>query len=512
MSIECKVLNGICRLLYRKQYRQFIAPCRVGEVQNHYLSKLLKKNRDTVYGRKFNFRNITSYEEFAEKVPLTVYEDYEPYIDAAANGENHVLTREKIMLFELTSGSSGGKKKIPYTRSLKREFQRGIKPWLWDLYTNVKGVSSGKSYWSITPVTTGKSYTKSGIPVGFEEDAEYFGFLEQGIMRRIFAVDGSVKFSEDMTEFYRKTVSQLLLCRELTLISVWSPTFLLLLCDFICENARELADILPGQERDRFLVAVEEERFDKVFPDLRIISCWADGSAADYIAEVVKRFPGVYIQPKGVLATECFISFPLVGQEGSSLSIYSHFFEFRRVSDGEIVTAEKLSVGKYEVIVTTGGGFYRYCIGDVVEVLEVYPDRPPRIKFIHRSGISSDLSGEKLTEEFVRNVCGNLGIAGDFCLLAPEGRRYCLYTTAVDITGDMLDRALCDSYHYEYCRQLGQLESAFVVKVAGNPQQAYVNRLSLEGIRMGDIKPAYLSRKSGWQEHFEIADNLCEQK
>ena len=286
MSAGCRILNGVCRLLYSGEYRKFTAPCSVQRVQTDYLLKLLKRNSNTVYGRKYCFAEICSYEDFARRVPLTVYEDYEPYISAAADGEKNVLTAEKIRLFELTSGSSGGKKLIPYTKSLKDEFQRGIKPWLCDIYTNVSGADAGKSYWSITPVTSGKSFTKAGIPIGFEEDAEYFGFIEQGIMRKLFAVDGSVKFSEDMRDFYRKTAVQLLKCRELTLISVWNPTFLTILCDFIRDNAAELAEELPENRRCAFLEAAENDRFDRIFPHLKIISCWADGSAADQIGKI----------------------------------------------------------------------------------------------------------------------------------------------------------------------------------------------------------------------------------
>lgn len=503
MSTECRILNGICRLLYYKEYKKFTSACNLKKVQTRYLMKLLKQNSGTVYGRKYGFSNIQSYEDFAKQVPLTTYEDYEPYIQAAASGKEQVLTKEKIRLFELTSGSSGGKKLIPYTKTLKQEFQRGIKPWLYDIYKNIKDVDTGKSYWSITPVTAGKSYTKSGIPVGFEEDAEYFGVIEQKIMRRLFVVDGSVKFVKDMQEFYEKTAQKLLGSGKLTLISVWNPTFLILLCDFICDNKTALAGQMPDENRQMFLDAAAQKRFDKIFPDLKIISCWADGSAAYYIDKVKKYFPGVYIQPKGLLATECFMSFPLVGEEGARLGIYSHFFEFRRLADGEIVTADGLSVGEYELIVTTGGGFYRYCIGDIVEVLAVYPDAPPRIKFLRRKGICSDLFGEKLTEEFVKNVCKNLGISSCFSLLAPEKTHYCLYTTAEQITSEMLDDALRESYHYNYCRQLGQLKAARVVTVAGNPLQVYIERMAADGMRLGDIKPAYLSKKSGWGEYFD---------
>lgn len=502
MSVMCQVLNRVCKLLYRGEYRRFMAPCSVEQVQNEYLMRLLRKNADTVYGRKYGFADIRSYKDFAQKVPLTVYEDYEPYITEMANGRKKVLTDEDVMLFELTSGSSGGKKLIPYTKTLKSEFQRGIKPWLYDIYDRVNGVCDGKSYWSITPVTAGKSFTGAGIPIGFEEDAEYFGRLEKKVMEQLFAVGSEVKFCADMEQFYRRTAQELLQCRELALISVWNPTFLTILCDFIRDHAEELVKPLSADRSAQIIRAVQEERFDIVFPGLRLISCWADGSAADYVEAVRKRFPGVYIQPKGLLATECFVSFPLVGEEGSRLSIYSHFFEFRSLMDGRIVPAAELERGEYELIVTTGGGFYRYGIGDIVEVLETYADRPPLIRFLRRGGIASDRFGEKLTEEFVGKVCAALGLGDGFFLLAPEGERYCLYTLPCDVTADRLDRELRESYHYDYCRSLGQLKEAAVVFVGGNPQADYIRRLSADGMRLGDIKPAHLSNKGGWEDWF----------
>ena len=506
-EFECRLLNGLCRLLYSGEYKRFAAPCDVGRVQGEYLAELLRRNADTVFGRKYGFEKIRGYKDFARRVPLMKYEDFKPYIEAMANGAENVLTSEPVLLFELTSGSSGGKKLVPYTPSLKREFRRGIKPWLCDIYTRLPKVRSGKSYWSITPVTEGKSRTSSGIPVGFEEDAEYFGAVEQGIMRRIFAVDGSVKFPENMERFYFETSRQLLNCGSLTLISVWNPTFLTILCDHIRNNAAELAKTLPPKRRGEFLRAASLNRFERVFPKLRIISCWADGSAADHIAELRDRFRGVYIQPKGLLATECFVSFPLVGEEGSRLSIRSHFFEFRRLSDGEIVTASGLGRGEYEVIVTTGGGFYRYCIGDIIEVLETYPDRPPRIRFLRRGGAVCDLFGEKLTEEFVRGALKNLGISGSFCLLAPFGKRYRLYTTAENVSSETLDSALREGFHYDYCRKLGQLDCAEVVMKTGDPNRDYIEKLTADGMRVGDIKPAVLSSRGGW-EYFFTERNL----
>ena len=494
-------LNRLCRAMYRRSYNEYLKPCDIGHIQRRYLFELLKKNADTAYGNKHGFGKIRSYSDYAKAVPLTVYEDYEPYIERIADGGKGILTTEPVMLFEPTSGSSGGRKLIPYTRSLKAEFQRGIRPWLCDLYTNVAGLCGGKSYWSITPVTAGKSYTDAGIPIGFEEDSAYFGRAEQLIMKGIFAVDGSVKFTESTEQFYHDTAVQLLECERLSLISVWNPTFLSILCEYIRDDAASLERELPYcADKLRYASA---GHFDRVFTGLRLISCWADSSAEDDASALKKLFPKVYIQPKGLLATECFVSFPLVGEKGARLSTYSHFFEFMSLSDGRIYTAEKLMQGEsFEVIVTAGGGFYRYRTGDVIKVLSTEKDRPPRMIFKGRRGIACDLCGEKLTEEFVRGVCKKLGIAKSFCLLAPDGKGYTLYTDAESVTENALDSALCESYHYMYCRKLGQLRAADIVRVKGDPRRAYLERLTADGMRLGDIKPAFLSRRSGWKEYF----------
>ena len=44
------------------------------------LLKILKDNKNNEYGKKYDFENIHSFEEYKEKVPLSTYDDYAPYI------------------------------------------------------------------------------------------------------------------------------------------------------------------------------------------------------------------------------------------------------------------------------------------------------------------------------------------------------------------------------------------------------------------------------------------------
>ena len=502
-----RLLNSAITAMYGREYSRFLRATDLEKVQSAYLSDLLRKNADTVFGREQGFADIHSYEEYAKHVPILTYEDYRPYIDRIAQGETCVLTAEPVRLLEPTSGSSDGRKLIPYTETLRKEFRRGIQPWLCDLYRRVPGTADGKSYWSVTPVTSRKEYSTGGIPIGFEEDAEYFGAMERHLMRGIFAVDSSVKFVSDMDEFYRRTCEQLLCCEKLSLISVWNPTYLTILCDYIASHRDSLAHAIPERRRRDVLDAIGKGRFDLVFPHLAVISLWADGSAADYDGRVAERFPGVRIQAKGLLATECFVSFPLTGEEGSRLSIYSHFFEFLCLTDGKIYRAHELKTGEYEIIVTTGGGLYRYRIGDVVDILETYANRPPRLRFLRRAGVTSDHFGEKLTEEFVKKVASRLAISDTFYLIAPEENTYVLFTNTENIDEERLDRELCENFHYNYCRSLGQLARARVVRVNGSPEEAYIKRLVADGMRLGDIKPSHLSNRSGWTTWFMKGNN-----
>ena len=79
------------------------------------LKTIIKDNKETEYGKKYNFSQINSYEEYKNNVPITNYSKLKPYIDRIYNGEENVLTSYKIHNFNCTSGTEGECKKIPFT-------------------------------------------------------------------------------------------------------------------------------------------------------------------------------------------------------------------------------------------------------------------------------------------------------------------------------------------------------------------------------------------------------------
>lgn len=498
----CYTINSICCLLYRRKYQQFISANDIKSVQKNKLNEIIRNNQQSLYGRKYGFCNIRTVRDFQENVPLTTYEDYIDFIDKIKSGEKNVLTAEDVLLFEPTSGTTTGSKYIPYTASLKKEFQSGIQPWIYDVYQSIPEIKWGKSYWSITPATMRNEYTSGGIPIGFEEDSEYFGLIEQHLMNRIFAVDSSIAKEKDIEQFYFKTAVSLLKCTNLTFISIWNPSFLLILMDYIYQNRAGLLEAIPKRISQNIKAPLEEKAFGKVWTRLRAISCWCDASAQSQAEILEKKFPNVTILPKGLLSTECFATLPFVGEAGARLSIFSHFFEFENTENGKICLAHQLEQNhEYSLIVTTGGGFYRYRTDDVVRVVGYTNNYIPLFLFIGRTGNVSDLHGEKLSELFLKNCIEKLPFRPEFYMFAPESDRYVLYIKTNNVLPD-IDNLLRENFHYDYCRKLGQLKKMKIFRLTGYPEKEYINHCAGTGQRIGDIKTVVLSKKSGWDNVF----------
>ncbi len=499
----------------------------VAETQERLLQNYLTHNRDTSY-----------VAHYFPQLPLSTYDDYLPYIERIAEGEKNVLTAEPVKMFELSSGSTAASKMIPYTQTLQLEFGRGLSAWITDLFTHYPMLKSGLAYWSISPLIGERRQTRGGIPIGFEEDSAYLGLLGTWI-ESILTVPNIVKHISDVNTFRYVTLLFLLRCENLRLISVWNPTFLTLLLAPLSEWWESLLkDLHDGtltspvpldphihrallkklSHRQQRAINVSQTKFNNyasIWPRLRLISCWADSASNSYAQELQAQFPNVTIQPKGLLATEAFVSFPLIGEMGNVLAVTSHYFEFLS-DDEDIYLAHQLEKGKtYSVVVTTGGGLYRYQLNDIVEVTGFY-HQVPCLKFIGKRDRVSDYFGEKLSEQFVANVLQRLfekhQLSPIFVMLAPDETSDFHYILFIELPNQSrielpnyltieLDSALRENFHYDYCRRLGQLGEARIFQVTRGAEM-YMQACRSRGQRLGDIKPAILQKTTGWRKWF----------
>ncbi|MEO0506202.1 MAG: GH3 auxin-responsive promoter family protein [Bacteroidota bacterium] len=84
--------------------------------QKKVFQSLLKSAENTQFGKDHDFKSITDYTAFAQKVPIRDYEQLKPYVEQIINGGLDVLWPGKPIYFAKTSGTTSGAKYIPITK------------------------------------------------------------------------------------------------------------------------------------------------------------------------------------------------------------------------------------------------------------------------------------------------------------------------------------------------------------------------------------------------------------
>lgn len=476
------------------------------------LEALLAANAATAYGRAHRFDRIRGLRAFQDHIPAVDYEALRPWIDRAASGEPNVLTRAPIRIFERSSGSSGGNKLVPYTAPFLAEFGDATNPWLYDLFRRYPALHGTTSYWSISPAARHAERTSGGTPIGFDDDTEYFGPVERWALGRLMSVPGTVARIQDLDAWRFETAKHLLADEQLGLVSVWNPSFLTLIMESIERDLDRLLAELPKQRRRAIEAAIaEHDRIvaRAIWPRLALVSCWTDGHARAFVGALARWFEGVRIQPKGLLATEGVVSFPI--GDDAVLAVGSHVLEFVDLDapDRRPLFADRLEVGgRYRPLLTTAGGLVRYRLDDELRCTG-YFENTATVRFVGKRDRTSDLVGEKLTAAEVDRAIAASPHEPTFALLAPalEPARYVLYVEglgaedAARFAADV-EAALGTNHHYAYARDLGQLggvEAFDIVDGRRRFERALVER----GARAGDIKPTHLDHRLFWRDVFK---------
>ncbi len=511
----------------------------VRQTQCRRLARLLGANAATEIGQRHRFARMRTPADWRQ-VPLSEYEDYLPFLDRIRGGAASVLTRAPVERLHPTSGSIAATKLVPCTRPLRRELRAAIDPWIASLYLAYPSLLGGRHYWSISPAAAPAPPAGAAPGIGFADDAEYLGAIQRRLARALFAVPPAVSrvAAPDAWEY----LTLLFLMREpnLRLVSVWHPSFLTLLIQAIPRHLPAIlrdvaagtidggidldpklrraleARLAPAPARARDLRSIDPATPDfasRIWPRLRVISCWTEGRSEAAAAELARRFPRAVIQGKGLTATEGIVSFPL-GRTGRTVcAIRSHYFEFIDTGTEQVRNAWELEDGRmYAVVLTTGGGLYRYRLHDVVRVTGFFREAPC-LAFAGRDNLVSDLVGEKLNawhvEACIRSVEEELGLRFPLAMLAPApdaaAPGYVLYLQAPAgaspdhvRTAAGLESRLRANFHYDQARRLGQLRPLRVFRLADGAVAIYREVLRRRGMKAGDIKLTPLSADAAW--------------
>lgn len=509
-------------------YRRFQRARRgVRAAQEAVLRRILRSQAHSRFGIGHRFSSLSGADEFRRAVPLQSYEDLLPWLARGWETGEPCLTAERPLAYQPTSGTSRGRKLVPCTGLLCREYAAGAQAWLHDLYRHYPGIRRGRHFWSISPPGPDQGRAPDGIPIGFADDAAYLGWPGR-FLRPLLVLPPGTGAPPSRDDFPAAAALALAAAADLSLISVWSPTFLLLLLDALENRMEALLRLLhagtaagraraAAVERARAGAGADRARlYRALWPRLSLLSCWADGPSAAAAGMLRQYFPGVPLQPKGICATEGIVSIPLEEAGGAVPAVTSHFLEFLPAGADRTRLAHELEPGAaYSVVLTTGGGFYRYRLGDTVRVLRRHGELPV-LRFVGRAHIS-DRVGEKLHEEeaaeAVREGLATAALDPPFWLVAPEadGHRW-FYTLFLEsgplsprqarILEAAVEGRFLQNFHYRLARDLGQLLPLRIFQINCGGLESYYRRLGAEGLRLGDIKLLALDRREGWAPWF----------
>jgi hypothetical protein len=412
-----------------RSLRHFNALCRDPvQAQDRLLRQILETNADTEFGRRHGFGSITSFQQFQERVPISAYEDLEPYITEEMNGRANQLTKEPPVLFTTTSGTTGNRKYIPMTREGKRA--KSHLTWLWfcGLYRDHPGIVGGRILSVVSPEI--ESHAPSGVPVGAESGHGYRTM--PGPVKSMYTAPYPVFAIEDYEAKYY-TLLRLAAGQDISCIATVNPSTVLLLGDRLAQHTepiirdvrdgtlasqfsvpqdlRESLHLRPDPERARRLEQAASSgggvlRPGLAWPKLAAVGCWKGGTVGAYLARFDTLFPQrPPVRDFGYYATELRGSVPL-SDEGDAgvVAVGTNVLEFHpaeedRAPQGrELLRLEQLEPGqRYFVYVTNASGLYRYDMNDIVEVAGHY-GQTPLIRFIQKGKGVVSFTGEKLYE------------------------------------------------------------------------------------------------------------------
>jgi len=526
------------------------------KTQEALLGRILEVNAGTVFGQEYGFSSIRTIEEYQKRVPVHPYEDLEPYIQRAIQGEPKQLTADPPILFATTSGTTGKPKYIPITKTSRRDKSMAMRLWLYHAATTHPHMFNGQILAMVSPEVEG--HTEGGIPYGAESGHCYRNM--PSIMQSVYAIPYEVFALKNYDAKYY-IILRIAASRNISVIATANPSTILLLARKLEEYqeriVRDIRDgtldpsleippevrqqlekgMAPDLERAKHLESCLSKTGrllpKDVWPELALIGCWKGGSVGLYLREFEGLFdPATPIRDWGYLASELRGSVP-VTDEGCAgvLTIETNFKEFVDEHDIEspnrtFLTADRLEDGhRYFVFPTTTGGLYRYDMNDLVKVNGFY-EGCPFIEFIQKGKGVSSLTGEKLYEAQVCTAVSRCEVISpvdyEFIVATPEWGDPPRYVFLVEEAGEgfpperwrdwisSIDGELRrENEEYDGKRKSLRLSSPAAKVVKQGEFLRYRQRRVAEGAPDGQFKMLKLTPDLEFQKQFEI-DRIIE--
>ncbi|MEM7483809.1 MAG: GH3 auxin-responsive promoter family protein [Bacteroidota bacterium] len=390
------LFNSIASWLLKKRYHQIELFLKYPlDVQDEVLKYLVDFSKDTMLGRQYGFGDIQKYEDFADRVPITKYEEISGIIERTRRGEQNLFWPTSIKWFAKSSGTTNAKSKfIPVSMEALEDCHYKSSKDLLCLYLNNNENSQ---------LFNGKSLRLGGSKELYEDNGTFFGDLSA------ILIDNMPLWAE-----YSSTPSS-----KVSLMSEWESKLEAIIEESIRENVTSLAGV-PSWMLVLLNDVLEKTGKNHLFEIWENLEVYFHGGVSftpykDQYKKLLPRKKFNYYETYN--ASEGFFGIQDRNNSEDLLLMldYGIFYEFIPMdsygNSKKAIPLWEIKVGvNYAVVITTNAGLWRYNIGDTVRFTS---KNPYRIKITGRTKHHINVFGEELIIENAEEALKRVSLKTD---------------------------------------------------------------------------------------------------
>jgi len=391
------IINSIASWILKKRVHQIELFMKYpNEVQEELLHNLVKMAENTAIGRKYGFESVKNYRAFAERVPVSAYEDLEPLIEQTRTGEQNVFWPTPIKWFAKSSGTTNAKSKfIPVSPEALEDCHYKAGKDLLCLYLNNNEDSQ---------LFTGKSLRLGGSKQPYEDNNTFFGDLSAILI-------DNMPFWAELSSTPSNRVS---------LMGEWETKLAAIVQETIQENVTSFAGVPSWMMvlLNKIMEETGKQNLLEIWPNLEVYF-HGGVSFEPYREQYKKLLPKSGFQYYEIYnASEGFFAIQDSNDSNELLLMldYGIFYEFIPMDtfgtlNQRVIPLSEVELNRnYAIVITTNAGLWRYMIGDTVRFTSI---NPYRIKITGRTKHHINVFGEELmvenTDQAIAKACQATG-------------------------------------------------------------------------------------------------------
>jgi len=329
------------------------------KAQDELLKSLIRKSKNTIWGKKYHYEEMNSYTDFKKNVPIQNYEDIKTYVDLIKNGEYDVLWPKKILSFAKSSGTTNAKSKfIPITKDSLNNCHLKAGQDLLSIYVN---------QFPETKIFSGKS-----LMIGGSNELEKNSKILTGDLSSILI---------DNLPIWTQLISTPK--KEIALMPNWEDKIEKMITKIIHEDVRSISGV-PSWTillLEKILQKTKKNQIKEIWPNLELYM-HGGVSMSPYINSFRKLIGKKINYLEIYNASEGFFAIQNNLQKKDLLLMldYGIFYEFIPIVNGkelpEVISLENVQKNKnYAMVISTNGGLWRYKIGDTIKFTSLSPHK-----------------------------------------------------------------------------------------------------------------------------------------